>query len=64
MVMAAGGNDGACFISGGMEETGADWMTAPVELSQPKDSSKVVVVVEMFFQVRPSECIVGIWCCG
>ena len=46
--MAAGGISGVCLIAGGAEEIGADSMTAPVESSQPRDSSKVAVVVEMF----------------
>ena len=37
-----------CLITGGAEETGASSMTARVELSQPRDSSKVALVVEIF----------------
>ena len=46
--MAASGIGGVCLITGGVEETGANWMTALVELSQPRDSPKAAVVIEMF----------------
>ena len=48
VVIAAGGIGAVYLITGGAEETGAGWMTAPVEMSQPRDLSKVAVVVEMF----------------
>ena len=37
-----------CLIIEGAEETGAGSMTALVELSRPRDWSKVALVVEMF----------------
>ena len=46
--MAAGAIGGLCLITREAEETGADWMTAPVELSQPRDLSKAAIVVIMF----------------
>ena len=36
-----------CLIRRGAEESEVNLMTAPVELSQPRDSSKVLVVVEV-----------------
>ena len=46
--MAAGGIGGVCLIPGEVEETRADWVTVPVELSQPRGLSKAAMVVEMF----------------
>ena len=50
--MAAGGIGGVCLIVGGAEESGVDWMPVPVELSQPRDSSKVAVVIEIFLSIE------------
>ena len=47
-----------CLIPRGAEEPGVNLMTAPVELNQPRDLSKAVVVVEVVLssKVLPRNC--------
>ena len=46
--LRAGGTGGMCLITGGTEEIGAHWVTAPVELSYLTDPSKFAVILQIF----------------
>ena len=64
VALMAAGSMGGVFDSSRDGRAWGQLDDPPVELSQPRDSSKVAVVLKLFWQARSSEGIVRIECCG